>query len=242
MFMKKLMSLAFVLAAMLALTACGGGQGTSTASTDTVPLVINQQEYVLYQNVATNDLGSQIDKAKLTKQGVFATVWDAFSNKLRYYVWGYMDNTRCCDWQWEFVPEDPDSLPPVGSLVSVTGTFRMDDTEESLDGYWIKDASVKAESVYTGPASELNMYVMNCTLERVQMLNILYVPNAFEGKTFCAYGRIAGVNKLEDPYFDGSWQIPFTANTASPAIGTIVRLTGKVESGALSDCTLETIE
>jgi len=239
--MKKLFTVLLILAAMLILGACGR-QAATSQTTDTVPVVLNQQEYILYENVGYNDLGPQIDKTKVTKQGVFATVWDAFSNKRRYYVWGYMDNTKCCDWQWEFVPEDLDSLPPVGSLVSVTGTFRMDDTEESLDGYWIVDASVKTESTYTGPTSEINMYTMSCTLERVQMLNILYVPASFEGKAFCAYGRIAAVNKLEDPYYDGSWQMPFASDASSPAIGTMVKLTGKVASGMLSECLLEIVE
>ncbi len=238
--MKKLLTISLILAAMLALSACG--QQAITQTTDTVPIILNQQEYVLYENVGYNDLGPQIDKTKVTKRGVYTTIWDAFSSRERYYVWGYMDNTRCCDWQWEFIPEQPDSLPPVGSLVSVTGTFRMDDSEESLDGYWIVDASVKTESAYTGPTSELNMYTMSCTLERVQMFNILYFPDVFEGKAFSAYGRIAGMNTLEDPYYDGSWQMPFSSETTSPAIGTMVKLMGKVMSGALSECSLEIVE
>ena len=172
----------------------------------------------------------------MTKHGVFTTLHDAFSDRVRYYVWGYMDNTKCCDWQWEIVPEDPDVLPPDGSLVTVTGTFASH--EDALDGYWIENAAVETETSFTGDAADLNMVAMSCTLERVQMWNILYRSDSFEGKTFNAYGRIAAVDTLEDPYYDGSWQIPFSSAQESPAIGTTVTLSGTVEAGALSDCTL----
>ena len=119
------------------------------------------------------------------------------------------------------------------------GTFRAD--EKALDGYWITDASVETEALYTGERADVNMRALSCTLERVQMLNILYKPELFEGKTFSAYGRVAGIGLLLDPYYDGSWQIPFRSGAESPAIGTLITLKGRVSGGALTDCTLETL-
>ena len=167
---------------------------------------------------------------------MFAVIQDAFNDHTRYYVWGYLDNTRCCDWQWEFVPKDTTNLPAVGSLITVSGTFAKDEAS-ALDSYWIKDADVSTVKTYTGAAAELHMLAMSDTLERVQLLNIMYRPDSFEGKTFAAYGRIAGPGVLQDPYYDGSWEVPFSSvsDTSALAIGTSVTLTGKVSGGALGE-------
>ncbi len=235
--MKKLcMALSLLLTALL-LSGCGGDTKKAAANTtDKVPEVLNQAEYLLYQNIFYNDYGPQYEGKEVTKRGVLAKLRDAFNSRDRYYVWGYLDNTRCCDWQWEIVPKDAESLPPVGSLVTARGVFRGDD--EALDGYWITDAAVETETAYAGAQEEINMLTMSCTLERVQMFNILYRPKTFEGKPFLAYGRIAGTDTLEDPYYNGSWQIPFSAGSPCPAIGTMVELRGRVKDAALSECTL----
>lgn len=64
----------------------------------------------------------------------------------RYYVWGYNDNTKCCDWQWEIVPESTDNLPPVGSTVNASGIFAQNDN--ALDGYWIENVKIEVLSEY----------------------------------------------------------------------------------------------
>ena len=171
------------------------------------------------------------------KRGVLGKIHDAFHNTDRYYVWGYLDNTKCCDWQWEIVPKDPESLPAAGSLVSASGIFQQND--EALDKYWYTDVTVETEERYTGPQTDLNMLVLSDTLERVQVLNILYAPETFEGKAFTAYGRIAGTNMLEDPYYNGSSQIPFAAEEVAPAIGTMVKLQGRVKAGTLAESVIE---
>ncbi len=242
--MKKINKIVFpvlLLMTVLLCSACSSGSGTDTANAGKktvteVPVLLNQAEYLLYQNIFYNNYGPQYENTSVTKTGVFAVIQDAWAGKPRYYVWGYLDNTQCCDWQWEIVPKDEKSLPPTGSLITVTGTFAKD--EQALDGYWIKDADVATETEYAGATAELNMLAMSGTLERVQILNILYNPDTFEGKSFTAYGRIAGTNLLQDPYYDGSWQIPFAsaADTSSLAIGTNVLLTGKAASGTLGDC------
>ncbi len=232
--MKKLMPLVLLLVILCA--GCGGQPSRQDGATDTVPEIMNQDEYVLYQNVFHGDYGQQLTGKDVVKRGVLAAVQDAFNARTRYYVWGYMDATRCCDWQWELVPMDPATLPPVGSLVNVRGTFAASD--DALDGYWIESAAVETESIYTGPTAELDMCAMSCTLERVQMLNILYRSEYFEGKDFAAYGRIAGPGTLENPYYDGSWQIEFSSDDVSPAIGTQVVLRGTVAGGTLTGCSV----
>lgn len=241
--MKKLrMALALALTALL-LSGCGGTEAgadkKAAGKTDKVPEVLNQTEYLLYENIFFNDYGPQYEGKETSKRGVFAIIQDAYNHRTRYYVWGYLDNTKCCDWQWEIVPKDEAALPPPGSLVTVKGVFRAD--EAALDGYWITDAAVETETEYTGAQEEINMLAMSCTLERVQMSNILYQSEAFEGKPFIAYGRIAGAGLLEDPYYNGSWQIPFSPSADAPAIGTMVSLRGRVKEAALSDCALSIV-
>ena len=240
---KRLLLAALLLAAVLLCTACGGSEGGSrsdSSAVSEVPVVLNQAEYLLYQNIFYNQTGGQYAGQAFTKQGVFGVIYDAFSEKTRYYVWGYLDNTRCCDWQWEIRIDDPKSLPASGSLVSVKGTFAA--SEDALDGYWLTDPEITVLSRYTAGGRELDMYTLSDTLERVQMLNVLYKPEAFEGKTFSAYGRVFSTSVLQDPYYDGSWQAPFTAKGSVPAIGTTVLLTGTVTNGALSADTLKTLE
>ena len=236
---NKVLFSALLLAITLLCSACSSDSG-NTAGIKTVtevPVILNQAEYVLYQNIFYNNYGSQYENTPVTKNGVFAILQDAFNDRTRYYVWGYLDNTQCCDWQWEFVPKNTKNLPPVGSLITVSGTFARDE-ETALDGYWIKDADVNTVTAYSEPTSELYMRAMSDTLERVQLLNIMYRPEAFEGKTFTAYGRIASPGVLQDPYYYGSWEIPFSSasDLSSLAIGTSVTLNGKVSAGTLGDC------
>ena len=203
------------------------------------PESYSQDEYVLYQNIFYKDYGKDYDGKKVEKEGVFAELYDAYNSRQRYYVWGYYDQTKCCDWQWEFVPREGESLPPVGSLVTVTGTFVYDD--DALDKYWITDAQIGLKTAYSGQTAETDMYSMSCTLERVQMLNIKYRSDAFNDKEFLAYGRIASLNSLEDPYYDGSWEIDFTWDGTVPAIGTLVMLSGRISDGKLSVASMENI-
>lgn len=248
--LRTLLSVLLALAILALCAGCGGdpsaapegndpgqttapsGQGSSGAEVSNERQEqFSQDEYVLYQNVFYQDYGKSCDGTKVTKTGVFASVYDAYNSRTRYYVWGYYDQTRCCDWQWEFVPQDEGSLPPAGSLVKVSGTFSYDDS--ALDKYWITDAQVTLKTEYAGPSAERDMRSMSCTLERVQMINILYHADVFEGQEFFAYGRIAAPDTLQDPYYDGSWQIGFAWDGSVPAVGTLVEISGTIENGKL---------
>ena len=66
-----------------------------------------------------------------------------------------------------------------------------------------------------------------------QMINVMNRQDAFQGKTFLAYGRIASLGSLEDPYYNGSWQIDMIWDGEVPAIGTLVELSGTIKDGKL---------
>ena len=236
-----------LLAASLILISCGcQAGGTSSGENGAVSTskdrqeTISQDEYVLYQNVFYNGYAKKLDGKSVKKVGVFAVLHDEYSHVERYYVWGYYDQTKCCDWQWEFSPKDGEELPPVGSLVTVEGTFVSD--EAALDDYWIRDATVQTKTAYVGSDYEIDMYVMSDTLERVQIINFRRFPDYFEGKTFIGYGRIKSPDTLQDPYYDGSWEIGFTYSGTVPAIGTTVVLSGTVRDGSLLVQTLRSME
>ena len=231
---KKCLFLVLILAAALLCSGCSSGGSESGKTVSEVPQLLNQAEYVLYQNVYYNGYGATLNGSPVTKNGVFAILEDAYNGRTRYYVWGYLDNTLCCDWQWEFVPSDMKSLPAPGSVITVSGDFVSDG--DALDGYWIKDAQITVESTYTGPKYDVNMQAMSDTLERVQVLNIQNRQEQFEGKTYAAYGRVSALNILQDPYY-GEWQIAFApaGGAASPAIGADIQLNGKIASGILGE-------
>ena len=233
----NIISVLLTVSAILVCSGCGAGSSSGETGSGDRLEVISQEEYVLYQNVFYKDYGKELDGNRVIKEGVFTVLDDAFNDCLRYYVWGYYDQTKCCDWQWEFVPNEVSDLPPVGSLVTVEGLFVSN--TNALDGYWITEADVKTNTEYTGVTSELDMYSMSCTLERVQMLNILRHPEAFQDREFAAYGRIASSDSLEDPYYDGSWEIKSVWDGDFPAVGTLVLVTGAVRDGSLIVRSLE---
>ena len=255
---RTIFSVLLVLSILAACVGCGGSSADPSSDPSTVPETetpateaggsavaterpeqYSPDEYILYQNVFYQDYGKQCDGTQVSKTGVYTSIYDAYNERQRYYVWGYYDQTKCCDWQWEFVPQEGETLPPVGSLVTVTGTFAYDDS--ALDKYWITDAHTELKTEYAGPTAERDMCAMSCTLERVQMYNILSHADVFEGQEFYAYGRIASTNSLQDPYYDGSWQIGITWGGNLPAIGTLVEISGVIENGTLTVQSLDEI-
>lgn len=201
--------------------------------TQTLPTVLNTMEYSLYMNIFYNGTGGDYLGQTIMKEGTFATLYDSFNEVTRYYVWGYNDQTKCCDWQWEFVPKDPSQLPANGSFVKMVGVFSA--SEEALDGYWFTDAEVETEIIYDGPDCDVDLGTMSATLERVQIINMQVFPANYEGMQVRIYGRVAGVDSIEHPYYDGAWTQSFTSDDEIPAIGKVVTVTGTWSNGTVTE-------
>ena len=235
--MKKLLALLLILLSLLNLAACGDSTPADDEAPEAgsgMPTVLNQDEYVLYQNIFFNDQADDYLGKSRSVEGTLARVQDAFSQKTRYYVWGYMDSTKCCDWQWEFVPADPDSLPASGSLVKLTGTLTRD--EAALDKIWFTDAKLELKKAWEPQPCDVDLTVMDATLERVQLLNMQYKPDYFQGKSLRIYGRVYSLDAIQHPYYDNAWTQKLSGKTDElPAIGTMV-----IVSGVWSDTSIQT--
>lgn len=237
--MKPVLALILTLGMLFALCACGEEEKTdvsSAAETDSLPIVLDSNEYNLYQNIFYNQMGEEYAGQSMTKTGVFTSIYDSFNQVTRYYVWGYYDQTKCCDWQWEFVPEDPTALPAIGSLVEMTGTFCAD--EAALDGYWFIDTSLHVKTAYEASEGEIDMCTMSATLERVQLINMQMFPEEYEGKTVRVYGRVYSPTEVQHPYYDNAWTQPFSTNGSVPAIGSVVIVSGNFSKGEIMDASI----
>ena len=86
------------------------------------------------------------------------------------------------------------------------------------------------------------MFLMSDTLERVQIINVRRFPDYFKDKTYSAYGRIKTIDSIQDPYYNGSWDIPIVGQNEIPGIGTTVVLTGSVSDGKLIVVTMLSLD
>ena len=237
--MKRMIGFFLVCLTVFSFAACESSGG---ATTDKVEKVLDPMEYTIYMNVFYSKQGDQYVNKEYTKEGIFTVLKDSFNKTTRYYVWGYSDETLCCDWQWEFVPEDPDELPPIGSRVKVTGSFAKNDG--ALDGYWLENASVETVRSFTGAYGDNDTTTMSPTLTRVQLINMVRFPAEYNGQSIKIYGRVASGNKLQHPYYDGAWEIPLEYGEALPAIGTYVTVVATFSGTSSADSRLivESIE
>lgn len=247
--MKKLISIIVVCFMLLFLTACGDSGSadstshtSSTVGTGKVEKLLDPMEYTIYMNIFQSEQGSDYIDKNYTKEGIFTTLKDSFNSTVRYYVWGYSDETLCCDWQWEFVPENPDELPPIGSHVKVTGTFVKNDS--ALDGYWLENANVESVSEFDGVYGDNDTTTMSPTLTRVQIINMTNYATEYNGQSVKVYGRVASGNKLQHPYYDDAWDIPLEYSETLPSIGTYVTVIAKFSGTGVDDSKLivESIE
>ncbi len=240
--MKRIITLILALGILAAAFAgCSKGE-TNTDTTEkadqsaVMRTVLNTTEYTLYQNIFFNDMAADYTNVTVTKEGTFATLYDAYNAVERYYVWGYNDETKCCDWQWEIkFDSDTDSKPTNGSFVKVTGEFVGD--ENALDKYWIIHPQIEVEEAYTSNDSEIDMSTMSATLERVEIQNIIYQADTFEGKTATLYGRVLSPTAVQHPYYDNAWELG-VEGAELPDFGTMVLITGTVKDGKLTDITV----
>ena len=233
----RVLALLLILSALLNLGGCKKKTDSKANSSEKLPTVLNQTEYVIYQNLFYNKKTDDYVGKTVTKTGTFIRLYDRWNDMTRYYVWGYMDATKCCDWQWEFVPKDPGSLPPDGSLVEMKGKLVYN--ENALDKYWFTDASVKLKTEFTGQKDfDVDLSTMDSTLERVQLMNLMKDPDLFNGKSVLLYGRVKSLDSIQHPYYDNAWTLKFSADTQIPAIGTMVLINGTWEDDHLVQATL----
>ena len=186
---------------------------------------LDQMEYAAYCDLFFNKNSGAYENKTFTKDGVFATLEDAFNGKTRYYVWGYADNTKCCDYQWEFVMPEGAQIPASGSYVTMTGTLTKSD--DALDGYWFTDATLTVEQPFTNAGYDFDMTTISPTLTRVQIINMQSFPEQFSGKTLRVFGRALTMNSLQHPYYDEAWAMDFRFDGATDfAIGDDILLEG----------------
>jgi hypothetical protein len=193
----------------------------------------DSMEYTMYMNVFQDTSTKQYDGIEMTKVGTFAVLQDEWSGKTRYYVWGFADQTRCCDFQWEFVPSDVGALPNPGAYIRVKGTFTYTEEQQggALDHYWLTDTTVDVLEDYTPSKFDYDLTVMSATLARVQLFSIQNYSDKFADKTMLIYGRVLGPNTLQHPYYDNSWNLDFkTADDKNPGIGQYLVLGGRIVS------------
>ena len=129
--MKKVFSLLLIFAVIFSLAACAADKTADTGNPTADALMadgelntgmkekFDQMEYSAYVDLFYNGNGASYEGKSFTKDGTFAILHDAFSDVTRYYVWGYADNTKCCDYQWEIVLPEGTEIPEPGSYVKV---------------------------------------------------------------------------------------------------------------------------
>lgn len=195
--------------------------------------VIKADDYILYQNIFFNKKGDDFVNKNFDKEGTFTTIYDAFNNVTRYYVWGYYDNTKCCDWQWELKLDNTSNLPANGSLVRAVGKFEKSD--KALDGYWMTGVELTVKEPYKGYDVDYDLTTMSSTLERVEIQNIQMKKDSFDKKTVAAYARVASASTIQHPYYDDAWVMEVVPKGTLPAIGSLVIVKGLIKSGGIID-------
>lgn len=241
--MKKFLCLILALVMLMSLAACSGNGNSDNnnfvvgnETGEEMQTILTPSEYVLYQNIFYNDQGADYVNKETIKKGIFTKIRDEFNEKERYYVWGYNDNTKCCDWQWEFVPADKDSLPTIGSTITVTGMFMESDS--ALDGYWIENAAVETVVEYKNVKADMDLTTMGGTLERVQLINMQRFTERFEGKTVAVYGRIESETSIQHPYYDNAFSQHFITEDEMLPFGSVAIVTGVYKLGVIEEAKL----
>lgn len=230
---------------LLTFCSCSGGKDNDTNPTADALLTngeldtgmkekFDQMEYSAYIDLFYNKNGAAYEGKKFKKDGTFAILKDAYSDTERYYVWGYADNTKCCDFQWEFVLPEGSEIPEPGSYIKVEGT--MTKSDKALDGYWLENVSLEVTQEFKSAGFDMDLTTMSPTLARVQIINIQQHKDKFADVSLRIFGRALSPETIQHPYYNESWQMHFTKTDASPAIGDYILIEGvynKASSGVL---------
>ena len=235
---------------LLTIVLCGAACGCTvegprkyadTQSSATLPRVISEDEYIVYENVYTQQCGYIYEGEKQTKEGIFSTMYDYYTDTYRYFVWGYCDDKLDRDWKWELKISDATQVPPDGSLIQVTGKF--EENETALFGYWLTRPSWIVKTEYTGTQYDINMACMNASLEAAQVMSVQLGPKRVEGKTVAMYGRvISPTGIIQHPYQDDAWVQSVSTEGEIPPVGTMVLVEGRYQNGVVADATITVVE
>ena len=250
--MKKLFSLLLVITVIFSLTACSADKTVDTNNPTADALMsdgelntgmkekFDQMEYSAYIDLFYNGNGTSYAGKSFTKDGTFAILQDAYSDVTRYYVWGYADNTKCCDYQWELKLPSDANIPEPGSYVRVTG--KMEKNEAALDGYWLTDVTLTTEKSFENAGFHMDMTTMSPTLVRVQIINMQNFPEIFKDMTVRVFGRALSPTSIQHPYYNEAWSMDFTAADTAPATGKYILLEGTYSDGLISTGRLTVID
>lgn len=219
--MKKFIRILLVFAICVSFASCSSSSDKDNS--ENLLEKYDSMEYTVYVNIFYNGQGNDYVDKTYTKEGIFATLQDEYNNVNRYYVWGYADRTKCCDYQWEIVLPDGAQIPEDGSLVSFTGTLTAD--ENALDGYWFTDVTLSVSNEKTASEYDYDLTNLSPTLARVQLINMLNFSDVFDGKTVKVYGRVYEDGTIQHPYYDNSWYLDYKGGS-SAATGKYVTLGG----------------
>lgn len=201
--MKKLVGIFLALVFCLSAASCSGDN--SSGSDSDLFEKFDSMEYSAYVNIFYNGLGGDYENKTYTKEGIFGVLQDEYSDTTRYYVWGYADQTKCCDYQWEVVLDENAEIPVPGSFVKFTGTFVAD--ENALDGYWFTDVSLEVTKEKAASQYDYDLTTLSPTLVRVQLINMQAFPVVFDSKSVNVYGRVYDDSTIQHPYYDDSWYL-----------------------------------
>lgn len=201
--MKKIISLSAVVLLCISLACCGKSETPDSATADFE--IFDSMEYSAYVNIFYEGNGSDFANKAYTKEGIFGILQDEFNNTTRYYVWGYADQTKCCDYQWEIVLDENTPIPAEGSLVTVSGTFVKN--ADALDGYWFEDVTLEVKKEKAVSSYDYDLTTLSPTLVRVQLINMLNFPVKFDGKTVNVYARVLDSDTIQHPYYDEAWEL-----------------------------------
>ena len=201
--MKKLIGIFLALLSCLSTAACAGDNSSGT-DTDLLEK-FDSMEYSAYVNIFYNGLGADYENKTYSKEGIFCVLQDEYNDTTRYYVWGYADQTKCCDYQWEIVLDENAEIPEPGSFVKFSGTFVFD--EAALDNYWFTDVSLEVTKEKSASAFDYDLTCLSPTLVRVQLVNMQAHPVVFDSKTVNVYGRVLDADTVQHPYYDEAWEL-----------------------------------
>ena len=192
------------------------------------------------QFYAEENINTPHDESMQTKQGIYTRFFDKLTQKTRHFIWGYTDETKTSDWQWEFTPENEEELPFPGSTIEITGVLTED--FEALSGYGFQDVTVRTIKKYTQRAiADIDMNTMSNTIQHLQISNILHYASDYESLVLCVRAKFGESGTLLSPD-DSGWELPYRCEgtVTAPPSGTVALVLGRLSAGTLVIKTIQT--